>query len=61
MKGFDIWVVWVPSHGSVEGNEIAFHLTNIGRSLSFPDNIVINVNYLFPLIRKHIWELWESM
>ena len=51
------WLVWVPGH-CTEGNEIADHLDNVGRYLWVPDNIMININDLFPLIKKLIWEFW---
>ena len=60
-KGIDIWLVWVPSHCGIEGNEVADQLANSGRELCLPDNCGINFVDIFPIIKRRIWKSWDFM
>ena len=58
-RGGNIHLQWIPSHTGVEGNDIADHLANLGRSSNYLDTPV-EINDLNKLIDNKMQEKWKT-
>lgn len=59
-KNLDLRIacLWVPSHSSIHGNDMADRLANEGRLISTPQTLVAGPNELWPAYRRQLKTLW---